>query len=156
MARRVSTRIWRAASLQGYGTPRLYKDMARRVSTKIFMTMTLKKRLIAILCLIPVSILLLWTIYYVSKDHHVWGSLLFVFNVYLWLKLTPLRIHHGDAAGDGMSDGFDSLINIGKAIGLGIVYYLLLTFVESDRVLPICLSLLSLYFVKRLIWRGSK
>ena len=120
------------------------------------MTMTLKKRLIAILCLIPVAILLLWTIYYVSKDHHVWGSLLFVFNVYLWLKLTPLRIHHGDAAGDGMSDGFDALINIGKAIGLGIVFYLLLTFVESDRVLPICLSLLSLYFVKLLIWRGSK
>lgn len=118
--------------------------------------MLLKKRIIVILCLIPVAILLLWVIYHVSENHHVWGSLLFVINVYIWLRITPLRIHHGDPAGIGMADGFEALINMVKSVVLGIIFYLLLTFVESDRVLPICMGLLSLYFLKRLIWRGSE
>jgi len=96
--------------------------------------------------LVLTIILQLVAIYYASREYPILGAIALGFFVWGWLYVEPIS-HDGDAAGNGMAAAFSSVVNVGAALFMSILFYAIVKLSHRHEVLVICVTLLALFFV---------
>ena len=86
-------------------------------------------------------------IYWVSKHYPLLGALIFGLSLCGWMNVAPVEHVDSDPAGAGMARGFLMIAHIFLSAIFSIVFLLLLKFVKSNAVLPICVALLGIYMI---------
>lgn len=96
--------------------------------------------------LVLTIILQLVAIYYASREYPILGAIALVFFVWGWLYVEPIS-HDGDAAGNGMAAGFSSVVNVGIALFVSILFYAIVKLAHRHEVLIACTILLAFFFM---------
>lgn len=90
-------------------------------------------------------------IYWVSRNYPLLGALVLGLSLCGWMNVAPFEHVDSDPAGAGMASGFRVIVHIILSTIFSVVFLLLLKFIKSNVVLPICMALFAIYSIYVLV-----
>ena len=100
----------------------------------------------AIICKLILSVIVqLVALYWVSRNYPLLGALIFCLSLFGWRQVAPFEHVDSDPAGGGMAAGFRMMMNFFLSFLFSVIFLLLIKYVKSNAVLPICMVLFVCY-----------